>query len=277
MFALLLMAPKKGRIVWHPEGYHPYGRELRLNRKSQGRESNVVFSNIEFEVISDAVEEFPPTWLIKETGDTYEFMVERRGLKEEEVEVQVEKQEESTSDKGRALLTIYCERNKLEGTQSIENLQYIEDGLRWLYDQCQWRFGRRFKLPADAYPERARAAHEHGIVTVVIPRECPWRPLLKVPKSAPCSYRCNPNLSTENCLPARSSMHPLRGGPRVNSRHISYAREVGEQDENIDGGDDEEQFGTALRIKWVNVHKPDLSVSRHCSLSVEEDDPMDSS
>ncbi|GJP46491.1 hypothetical protein CLOM_g5772 [Closterium sp. NIES-68] len=88
----------------------------------------------------------------------------------------------------RALLTIFCsrhcERSLLPAPRGADSFcgsggsscSSIHSSI-----SNPWRFGCRFKLPFDASPERATAAHSVGSLTVTVPRLSWSSPWLRVP------------------------------------------------------------------------------------------------
>lgn len=156
---------------------HPYACALRLRRFAKA-ESQVrhLFADINYEIIDEdpGVVKDTGQWLIKESGEAYAFVVERRGLRYEEVEVFMEQQglwgpdleaEGSHRIIGSTLLSICCTLppggGGLAAAVEMAEQRVVQT----------WRFGRRFLLPSDVVPEGATAMHEDGVLTVHVPRQ----------------------------------------------------------------------------------------------------------
>ncbi|CAI7851397.1 unnamed protein product, partial [Closterium sp. NIES-54] len=229
------MASRRSRGIFRPTAPQPYdASSCRGKPFRHSQEFAPSFTTIEFEIIKEYQGDVrKPTWLISETGETYSFEVQRDGLRQEEVEVVVERVESNElgrsgspcsngcanqgpgSDRlaGRnggggacgmrgissadvdgdpdlcrdgALLTIFCSRH------CERSLLPAPPGTGSFCNSCSsssihssisnpWKFGCRFKLPFDASPERATAAHTVGSLTVTVPRLSWSSPWLRVP------------------------------------------------------------------------------------------------
>ncbi|KAF3771882.1 heat shock protein [Nymphaea thermarum] len=89
----------------------------------------------------------------KETPEAHVFKVDLPGLRKEEVKVEIEE--------GRVL--------QISGERSKE----VEEGNdRWhRVERSRGKFLRRFRLPENARVDQVRAAMEHGVLTVTMPKE----------------------------------------------------------------------------------------------------------
>lgn len=158
----------------------PYACAVRLRRLAKAEAAQVapLFADIKCDIIDDTPGVLSPDWLIKETGDAYAFVVERRGLKYEEVEVYMEQQcfwdldldseEEGARLSGPTQLSICCKLAHESGGFGPEAYRMADTTT---VSVQAWKFSRRFLLPPDIVPEAATAAHEDGVVTVMVPRK----------------------------------------------------------------------------------------------------------
>lgn len=174
--------------------YHPYNPLKKTLRSSTFSPS---FSNIDVEILHDYEGEEKPTWVIAESLDCYAFVVERSTVHLGEVEVQIDRISyvSSSSSDGCStssqhvtpVLTILCERHVPANQHSLQN-QLLKSSTDW----HSWKFGRRFKLPTDAFLESAVAVQESGALTVTIPRKIArnpqWSPFSAPKQAYPFSY-----------------------------------------------------------------------------------------
>ncbi|CAN6460704.1 unnamed protein product [Victoria cruziana] len=97
----------------------------------------------------------------KETPQAHVFKADLPGLRKEEVKVEIEE--------GR-VLQISGERTK-EIEENNDSWHRVE--------RSQGKFLRRFRLPENAKVDQVKAAMEHGVLTVTVPKEEVKKPEVK--------------------------------------------------------------------------------------------------
>jgi HSP20 family protein len=103
---------------------------------------------------------------VKETPAAYTLDVDLPGIKEDNVDVNLEEQ----------VLTITAKREESveEGLKDAkeEGAEEKAAGLKWLVrERKTGSFIRRFSLPADVDAHNIKADFEHGVLTVTVPRK----------------------------------------------------------------------------------------------------------
>jgi len=89
----------------------------------------------------------------KETLEAHQFRVVIRGVKEEDVKVDV--------DEGNMLHISAKRRQKRE--EKKDNYHHLEHGIA--------EFARWLKLPSNVKPEQMKSSADDGVLTVIIPKE----------------------------------------------------------------------------------------------------------
>jgi HSP20 family protein len=101
---------------------------------------------------------------VKETHSAYTLDVDLPGIKEDNVDVNLEEQ----------VLTITAKREESvdEGLKDAKDDKEEGTGLKWLVrERKTGSFIRRFSLPADVDASNIKADFEHGVLTVTVPRK----------------------------------------------------------------------------------------------------------
>jgi HSP20 family protein len=107
-----------------------------------------------------------PSVDVKETPSAYTLDVDLPGIKEDNVDVNLEEQ----------VLTITAKREESveEGLKDAkeDGEGKKAEGLKWLVrERKTGSFIRRFSLPADVDASNIKADFEHGVLTVTVPRK----------------------------------------------------------------------------------------------------------
>ena len=101
---------------------------------------------------------------VKETPTAYTLDVDLPGIKEDNVDINLEEQ----------VLTITAKREESgdEGLKDAKEAGEGTAGLKWLVrERKTGSFIRRFSLPADVDAQNIKADFERGVLTVTVPRK----------------------------------------------------------------------------------------------------------
>ena len=109
------------------------------------------------ELANPSVPSFAPRFEVKERGDTFVFVADMPGIKEEDLEISLQ----------NGVLTV-------SGTRNSE--EKVEGEATYVYERQYGAFSRSFALPEIADPDKVEAQLATGVLTVKVGKKQEARP-----------------------------------------------------------------------------------------------------